>query len=158
MEGTTPEEIFSIMMDDETHSWYQGLMDNQDLRTEFLQEFGEEEDKVWHKKKSFKELKQGSLTGCKFVCQVLPNTRRVFGLGTYVKIEDTHKNEIIVVLKNGFNNRTKIMILTCKAKTLDEIIQVEHDAKCLEEQPSTDNVLVVEENKWKELVLPALDQ
>ena len=59
----TPDEIFLMLVDDVTHSWYQGMTDKSDLHTKF----GEEGDKVWDKKKSFQDLKQGSSTTPEFV-------------------------------------------------------------------------------------------
>ncbi len=56
---------------------------------------------------------------------------------------------------NGFDDLIETMILTCKAENLDDIIQVTHDAKCLDEQPSTDTVLVAVDQKWKELMIDA---
>ncbi len=43
---------------------------------------------------------------------------------------------------NGFNDHIKTMILTRKAKTLNDIIQAAQAAKCLEEQHLTDSVLI----------------
>ena len=86
-------------------------------------------------------MKQGSLTAHEFMWQVLAKAQ-VFSLGTHSKFDQGHQNEFIAVLMNSFNDHIKTMILTWKAKTLNEVIQAAHGAKCLEEHLSTDTVLV----------------
>ena len=134
--------MFPMLVDDETHSWYQTLPSKDDLRTKFLQEFGEEGDKFWDKKKSFQDLRQSTFVAREFVRLLLSRARRVFNLKDTDDFSPSQHNEILFVLMNGFNDRIKTLVLTRKVESLDEVIKAAHDAKCLEVQPSTDTALL----------------
>ncbi len=142
LKKTDAKSMFPMVVDDETHTWFQTLTDTDDLRTKFLQEFGEEGDKFWDKRRSFQDLKQGALTAREFIRLVLSKARRVFNLKDTEKFQDGQEQEILTVLMNGFNDKIKTLVLTRKAETLDEVVSAAHDAKCLEVQPSSDTALI----------------
>ena len=123
LKKTNPNAIFPMVVDDETHSWYQTLADKTNLRTKFSQEFGEEGDKLWDKKKSFQELSQGALTACEFVCLVMTKAHWVFSMKDQDNFTQAQKNEIMLVLMNGFNDRIKTLVLTRKAESLEDVIK-----------------------------------
>ncbi len=154
--GSMPREMFSLVVDDVTHAWYASIKENitdADLKREFLLEFGEEADKVWDKQKGLHELTQGTSSANDFVRTVLAKACRCFGVKAHNEFKNEHKEVIISVLVNGFNPRVKALVLTRKAKSLDDIIKAAFDAKCLEETPCTDTVMLME-SKFRELMLP----
>ncbi len=137
-----PQTIFPMVVDDETHAWFQTLADKTDLRSKFLKEFGEEGDKSWDKRRALQDLKQGALTAKEFIRLVLSKARRVFNLPDTETFKDGQEQEVLTVLMNGFNDKVKTLVLTRKAESLEEVINAAHDAKCLEVQPSSDTVLL----------------
>ena len=98
-------------------------------------------------------MTQGTSSAKDFVRTVLAKAHRCFGVKAHNEFKDEHKEVIISVLVNGFNPQVKALVLTRKAESLDDIIKAAHDAKCLEETPSMDTVMLME-SKFRELMLP----
>ncbi len=159
--GTAVKDLFSLVVDDVTHAWFTSVKGNiteQELKDAFLLEFGEEGAKVWDKQKDLQDMTQGTLSAKDFVRQVLAKARRCFGVKAHEEFRDEHKNVIMSVLVNGFSPRVKALVLTRKAETLDDIMKAANDAKCLEETPSTDTVMLAMETKFQELMMPMVSK
>ena len=141
VKGYEEKEVFPLMADDVVSAWFKSLKNTDNLKDQFLEEFGDLKEKFWDRRAELQSMTQGSEPIKDYIRNVLAKARRVFRIKDTQDFDDNQKQELMTILMGGFNELIKTLVLLKSPETLNEMIKYAKEAKCLEQCSSATPIL-----------------